>query len=69
MSAEKHNERIHKDGKLDEAGRQSFPASDPPNVGRPTGTEEPARPKDRQAPLPSKEEIEAARRGEGHKQR
>lgn len=52
--------------KLDEAIKHSFPASDPVRPGNPTSTEQPARPKDRQAPLPSKADIEAARRGEGH---
>ena len=53
--------------KLDEAIKQSFPASDPVRPGNPTSTEKPARPKDREAPLPSKADIEAARRGDGHR--
>lgn len=55
------------DKKLDEAIKHSFPASDPVRPGNATGTEEPTRPKDRQAPLPSKADIEAARRGDGHR--
>lgn len=53
--------------KLDEANEQTFPASDPARHARPTSTEPPARPQDRQAPVPSTEEIEAARKGDGHK--
>lgn len=60
--------KAHKDRKIDEAGKESFPASDPASIGKPTGTEAPASRPDRQAPIPSKQEIEAARRGEGHKQ-
>ena len=58
----------HKDKKVDKAGQQSFPASDAPAHGKATGTEAPARPADRKAPVISREEIERARRGEGHKQ-
>lgn len=53
--------------KLDEAIKQSFPASDPARPGNPTSTEKPARPTDRQAPLPTKADIDAARRGDGHR--
>jgi hypothetical protein len=35
---------------LDEALVQTFPASDPVAVGRPTGTEPPHRPPDRRSP-------------------
>ena len=35
----------------------------------PTGTEPPAHPADRQAPIVTKDEIEAAQRGEGHAHR
>jgi hypothetical protein len=45
----------------------TFPASDPPAHGKPTGTEPPKRPANRQAPAITKEQIEAARRGESHK--
>ena len=58
----------HKDKKVDKAGHQSFPASDAPAHGKATSTEAPARPADRKAPVISREEIERARRGEGHKQ-
>ena len=60
--------KAQKDRKVDEAGRESFPASDPASIGKPTGTETPASPPDRQATVPSREDIEAARRGDGHKQ-
>lgn len=39
------------DRELDEALGQTFPASDPFSVGRITGTEPPARPIDRKAPI------------------
>jgi hypothetical protein len=54
--------------KVDESIDMSFPASDPTATGKATSTEPPRRPKDRQAPIISKEEIEQARRGTGHKQ-
>lgn len=38
------------DERLDEALRQTFPASDPVAVGEATSTEPPARPVDRKAP-------------------
>ena len=53
--------------KIDNAGDMSFPASDPTAHGKPTGTEEPSRPVDRKAPKITKEQIEQAQRGEGHK--
>jgi hypothetical protein len=46
----------------------TFPASDPIATGKATSTEPPKRPKDRQAPVISKDEIEQAQRGSGHKQ-
>lgn len=55
--------------KLDEAIENTFPASDPVNVGKPTGTEPPGKPVDRAPPLITKEQIEAAQRGEGHAHR
>jgi hypothetical protein len=58
--------REHESKKLDEAVEKTFPASDPVNVGSPTGTEPPKRPADRLPPVTTKEEIEAAQRGEGH---
>jgi hypothetical protein len=49
----KHGSRSaspHLDAVLDEALRQTFPASDPFHVGRATATEPPLRPTDRKAP-------------------
>ena len=54
--------------KVDRAVDMTFPASDPIATGKATSTEPPKRPKDRQAPVISKEEIEQAQRGSGHKQ-
>jgi hypothetical protein len=56
-----------KDKKVDKAGNMSFPASDAPAHGKATSTEPPARPADRTAPRITKEQIEQAKRGEGHK--
>ena len=53
---------------VDEAIDMSFPASDPTATGKATLTEPPRRPKDRQAPVISKEEVEQVRRGIGHEQ-
>jgi hypothetical protein len=57
-----------KERKIDKAVDMSFPASDAPAHGNPTGTEPPRRPVDRKAPRVTKEEIEQAQRGDGHKQ-
>ena len=57
-----------KQKKADKALDMTFPASDPVATGKPTGTEPPKRPVDRKAPVISKEDIERARRGAGHKQ-
>jgi hypothetical protein len=57
------------DKKLDKAVEKSFPASDPVTVGKPTGTEPAKRPVDRQPPIITKEQVEAAQRGEGHAHR
>lgn len=54
------------DKKLDKAIEKTFPASDPVTVGKPTGTEPPKRPVDRKPPIITKEQVEAAARGEGH---
>ena len=54
--------------KIDKAVDMSFPASDAPAHGTATGTEPPRRPSDRKAPRVTKEQIEQAQRGEGHKQ-
>ncbi len=49
-----------KQKKVDKALDMTFPASDPPASRRATSTEPPARPASRQAPVVSKEQIEAA---------
>ena len=66
--------RDGKQKKVDKALDMTFPASDPPASRQSTGTEAPGRPRNRQAPVISKEEIEAAagpdrrqRRREGRK--
>jgi len=65
MTARNKQKRAHK---VDEAADMTFPASDPAATGKPTSTEPPRRPKDRKAPVISKEDIEQAQRGSGHKQ-
>jgi hypothetical protein len=45
------DDRRRLDARLDEALDETFPASDPIAVGKPTGTERPARPVDRKPPL------------------
>jgi hypothetical protein len=62
------NNKKEQEKKVDEAVDQTFPASDPTATGKATSTEPPGRPKDRKAPVISKEDIERARRGSGHKQ-
>jgi hypothetical protein len=62
-------DRRKKDKKVDQSVDMTFPASDPPARGKPTGTEAPKRPVDRKPPVISKEEIEQAQRGQGHKQK
>lgn len=57
-----------KDRKLDDAVKETFPASDPLSTGSTTSTEAPTRPVERKAPVIRKEDIEAAQRGDGHKQ-
>jgi hypothetical protein len=49
-----------KQKKVDKSLDMTFPASDPPASGQATGTEPPARPASRQAPVISKEEIDSA---------
>src|SRR5262245_2564806 len=49
-----------KQKKVDKSLDMTFPASDPPASSQSTGTAAPGRPKSRQAPLISKEEVEAA---------
>jgi hypothetical protein len=56
-----------KDNKVDKAVDMTFPASDPTTHGKATGTEPPARPADREAPVITKDQIDRARRSEGHK--
>ena len=53
MSKPKHK-------KVDKALDMTFPASDPPAVGGVTGTEPPARPASRKAPLIHKHQVEQA---------
>jgi hypothetical protein len=50
------------DAQLDEALTDTFPASDPIAVGHFTGTEPPARPIDRKAPVIDLDDVAAARR-------
>ena len=61
-----------KQKKVDDSLDQTFPASDPP-ASKATGTEPPARPASRQAPLISKAQVEAAagadRRAQQHRAR
>jgi hypothetical protein len=52
---------------VDHAGNISFPASDATTHGKPTSTERPGRPVDRNAPHVTKEQIDQAQRGEDHK--
>jgi hypothetical protein len=56
-----------KQKKIDKAIDMTFPASDPTAHGKPTSTEPPRRPVDRKAPKITKEQIDNASRGEGHK--
>jgi hypothetical protein len=60
--------RERKQKKVDKSLDMTFPASDPPASSQSTGTEVPGRPRNRQAPVISKEEIEAAA-GAGRPQR
>jgi hypothetical protein len=62
-------DKAKKDRKIDKAGDMTFPASDPAAAGHATGTEPPARPADREAPVITREEVERAQKGEGHKKR
>jgi hypothetical protein len=62
-------EHDKKSKKLDDAVEKTFPASDPVNVGTPTGTEPSGKPVDRAPPLITKEQVDAAQRGEGHAHR
>ena len=55
-------ERRKLDDRLDEALRQTFPASDPVSVGHVTATEPPSRPVDTKAPLPHEDAAAPRRR-------
>jgi hypothetical protein len=69
MSKETHTPataKVHTEKKIDKAVDMSFPASDPTAHGDATGTEEPCAPVDRKAPRITKQQIEAAQRGDGH---
>ncbi len=68
MQTEKKQQSAKED-KIDKAVKETFPASDTPRFGDATGTEPQNKPTDRQAPVIHKEDIEAAQRGEGHKQK
>ena len=57
--------RKSREEKLDASVDMTFPASDAPAPGHATGTEPPARPTDRKAPIITKEQIEAAA-NDGH---
>jgi hypothetical protein len=57
--------REGKQKKVDKSLDMTFPASDPPASNQSTGTEAPGRPESRQAPLISKDEIEAAAGAKG----
>jgi hypothetical protein len=61
-------DKAKKEKKVDKAVDMSFPASDATAHGKPTSTEPPARPINRKAPRITREQIEQAQRGEGHKQ-
>jgi hypothetical protein len=52
--------RERKQKKVDKALDMTFPASDPPASNQSTGTETPGRPTSRQAPIVSKDDIDAA---------
>jgi hypothetical protein len=57
-----------REAKIDEAIRETFPASDPIAAGDATGTEPPKRSADHKAPIISDDDIEQARQGKGHSQ-
>jgi hypothetical protein len=59
--------KTRKDRKVDKAVDMTFPASDTPAHGKATGTEPPRRPTDRKAPVVTREQIEQAQRGAGHR--
>jgi hypothetical protein len=53
--------RAETEEKLDRAVEMTFPASDPPLPGNPTGNEGASQPEGRQAPLISRDDVERAR--------
>jgi hypothetical protein len=64
----RRNEKGHKQSstdeeKIDRAVEMTFPASDPPLPGNPTGNERATQPANRQAPLISRDDVERARGG------
>jgi hypothetical protein len=63
---DQHKEK--KDEEVDKAVDETFPASDPTTHGKPTANEPSQRPVDRKAPVITREQIEQAQRGRGHKQ-
>ena len=56
-----------KHSRHDKAVDMTFPASDPVAHGKPTAHEKPRRPVGRKAPLITREQIEQAQRGDGHR--
>jgi len=60
-------DRKAQEKKVDKAVDMTFPGSDATAHGKPTSTEPPKRPANRKAPKITKEQIEQAQRGEGHK--
>jgi hypothetical protein len=72
MQADRKNsdrkKKQHEDERVDEAIRETFPASDPIAAGEATGTEPIGSSTDRRAPKVSREEVEHARKSKGHAQ-
>jgi hypothetical protein len=61
--ARKRGSKADVEEKLDRAVEMTFPASDPPLPGNPTGNERASQPQGRQAPLISREDVQRARSG------
>lgn len=68
MKSRQKPDKQEKEKKIDNAIKETFPASDPVATGEATGTEPAKRPVDRRPPVISKEEIEQAQKGQGHAQ-
>lgn len=68
MKSRQKPDKQEKEKKIDDAIKETFPASDPVAAGEATGTEPAKRPVDRKPPVISKEEIEQAQKGQGHAQ-